>query len=51
MCNGLPVKKYNLEDLKKIFSDNFKFEESLLWDYIMSSGDIRKYIYAVFSKK
>ncbi len=51
MCNGLPVKKYNLEDLKKIFSDNFKFEESLLWDYIMSSGDIRKYIYAVLSKK
>lgn len=51
MCNGFPVRKYNLEDLKEIFSDEFKFEESLYWDYIMPWGDIRKYIYAVFSKK
>lgn len=49
-CNNLLVKKYDLEELVKIFGDSFELKEFLEYDYKMPWGDIRKYITCVFSK-
>lgn len=50
-CNGLLVNKQNVEDLEKFFEDSFVMIESLKYSYTMPWGDVRKYIYCIFSKK
>lgn len=50
-CNNLPVKKYDLDTLKKYFSDSFEFLESFSYNYKMPWDDTREYLYCVFRKK
>ncbi len=50
-CNNLLVKKYDLDTLKKYFSDSFEFLESFTYNYKMPWDDTREYIYCVFRKK
>lgn len=49
-CNGLPVHKYTVKELQEYFKDSFKLKESLIYTYTMPFGDIRNYIYCIFSK-
>lgn len=50
MCSGLPVQRYNVENLRDFLGDRFKLIESLDYTYQMPSGDLHSYIYARFQK-
>lgn len=49
-CSGLPVKHYNLEEIKNYLGQDFSLVESFAYDYINPAGQIRPYIYALFKR-
>jgi len=49
-CSGLPVKRYNTKMLQEKLGDNFKLLQNFNYDYTMPSGEIRKYVYALFQR-
>jgi hypothetical protein len=49
-CSGLPVKRYNTQMLQEKLGDDFKLIDNFDYDYTMPSGEIRKYVYALFQR-
>ncbi len=49
-CSGLPVQRYNVEDLAQFFGDGFSLIESLDYTYQMPSGEARPYVYVRLQK-
>lgn len=49
-CNGFLVNKQSIEEVNEFFKDSFLLKETLEYDYKMPWGDVRKYIYCIFSK-
>ncbi len=49
-CSGLPVQRYNIQNLMEFFGDGFKLIETLEVLYHMPSGDERPFVYACFQK-
>ncbi len=50
-CSGLPVHRYNLQEMQQYLGRNFKTLQHFDYQYTMPSGDIRHYIYALFQKQ
>lgn len=51
MCNGFPVKKYDVAELEIIFQKDFTLVENFEYNYTMPWGDQRNFVYMVFRKK
>lgn len=49
-CSGLDVKQYNTKMLQEKLGSEFKLLENFNHDYVMPSGEIRKYIYTLFQR-
>ena len=50
-CSGLDVKNYDSNMLIQNLGEEFHLIEALDYDYRMSSGDIRPYIYTLFQRR
>ncbi len=51
MCSGLPVKRYNAQMLQAKLGCEFTLLKAFDYDYIMPSGEIRKYVYTLFQRE
>lgn len=50
-CSGLAVKQYNSEMLQKALGNEYILLENFDYNYIMPSGEERKYVYTLFQRK
>lgn len=51
MCSGLPVVRYNSDDIANKLGSNYLLLEKFNYTYTMPSGDTREYIYTLFKKE
>jgi len=49
-CSGLPVKRYDSKMLQDKLGDKYQLIREFDYDYTMPSGEIRKYVYALFKR-
>jgi len=49
-CSGLPVRRYSADLLQEKLGSEFEQVTSFDYDYRMSSGDIRPYVYSLFQR-
>ena len=50
-CSGLPVYRYNKAMLHENLSNEFKLIDSFDYNFVMPSGDLRTYVYALFKRQ